>query len=79
MRFWITKNSEISIRQQLVREHGIPLTLAGQESHFAVIALGKMGGNELNYSSDIDLIFLYNANGETSGGQRGSSGARGPA
>jgi len=31
-----------------------------------------MGGNELNYSSDIDLMFLYYANGETSGGERGS-------
>ena len=60
------------IRQQLVAEHGIPQTRAGQESHFTVIALGKMGGNELNYSSDIDLMFVYYANGETSGGERGS-------
>jgi len=60
------------IHQQLVIEHGIPQTRTGQESHLAVIALGKMGGNELNYSSDIDLMFLYYANGETSGGQRGS-------
>ena len=34
---------------------------------FAVIALGKLGGRELNYSSDIDLMFLYSGNGETSG------------
>ncbi len=34
---------------------------------FAVIALGKLGGRELNYSSDIDLMFLYSANGETNG------------
>ena len=60
------------IRQQMVAEYGIPRDRGGQESHFAVIALGKMGGNELNYSSDIDLMFLYYANGETSGGQRGS-------
>ncbi|HLH38320.1 MAG TPA: hypothetical protein VKX39_04160 [Bryobacteraceae bacterium] len=32
---------------------------------FSVIALGKLGGMELNYSSDIDLMFLYSANGET--------------
>jgi glutamate-ammonia-ligase adenylyltransferase len=38
-----------------------------EESHFAVIALGKMGGEELNYSSDIDLMFLYSANGHTDG------------
>ncbi len=59
------------IRQQLIAECGIPQTWSGEESHFAVIALGKMGGNELNYSSDIDLMFLYYANGETSGGPGG--------
>ena len=32
---------------------------------FSVIALGKLGGQELNYSSDIDLMFLYGHNGET--------------
>ncbi len=37
---------------------------------FAVLALGKLGGRELNYSSDIDLMFLYSANGETSGPER---------
>ena len=61
------------IRQQLVAEYGVPQTRTGEESHFAVIALGKMGGNELNYSSDIDLMFLYQANGETSGGRAGKS------
>jgi glutamate-ammonia-ligase adenylyltransferase len=34
---------------------------------FAVIALGKLGGAELNYSSDIDLCFVYEAEGETDG------------
>ena len=68
----IVETAYARIRQQLVAEHGIPQTRTGQESHFAVIALGKMGGNELNYSSDIDLMFLYYANGETSGGERGS-------
>jgi glutamate-ammonia-ligase adenylyltransferase len=61
------------IREQLVAECGVPLTDAGEEAHFAVIALGKMGGNELNYSSDIDLMFLYSANGETRGGPRNIS------
>ena len=31
----------------------------------AVIALGKLGGRELNYSSDIDLVFAYEGEGET--------------
>jgi glutamate-ammonia-ligase adenylyltransferase len=34
---------------------------------FAVIALGKLGGEELNYSSDIDLCFVYEAEGESDG------------
>ena len=59
------------IKEELVAEYGTPRDDAGNEAHFAVIALGKMGGNELNYSSDIDLMFLYSANGETSGGPRG--------
>lgn len=37
---------------------------------FVVFALGKLGGGELNYSSDIDLVFMYDGEGETSGGNR---------
>jgi glutamate-ammonia-ligase adenylyltransferase len=59
------------IRQQLAAEYGVPQTRTGEESHFSVIALGKMGGNELNYSSDIDLMFVFQANGETGGGTAG--------
>jgi [glutamine synthetase] adenylyltransferase / [glutamine synthetase]-adenylyl-L-tyrosine phosphorylase len=33
---------------------------------FAILALGKLGGHELNYSSDVDLIFLYDKEGELS-------------
>src|SRR5208282_5299688 len=38
----------------------------------AIISLGKLGGQELNYNSDIDLMFLYAAEGETSGGAAGT-------
>jgi oligopeptide transport system ATP-binding protein len=34
--------------------------------------MGKLGGSELNYSSDIDLIFLYGKDGETDGGSAGN-------
>ncbi|HTQ54295.1 MAG TPA: hypothetical protein VMI94_07525 [Bryobacteraceae bacterium] len=59
------------IREQLVARHGQP-TCAGADAQrrpcgFAVIALGKLGGQELNYSSDIDLMFVYSGNGETDG------------
>ena len=43
-----------------------------RDCKLAVIALGKLGGQELNYNSDIDLMFLYAAEGETSGGEAGS-------
>lgn len=36
-------------------------------ARFCVIALGKLGSRELNYSSDIDLLFTYSAEGQTSG------------
>src|ERR1051325_5270381 len=57
------------IHTELVARHGVPQSESGP-AHFAVIALGKLGGGELNYSSDIDLMFLYSANGETSGPER---------
>ncbi len=55
------------IYRDLVAHFGQPRSQDGSEAHFAVIALGKMGGQELNYSSDIDLMFLYSANGHTAG------------
>ncbi len=39
----------------------------GDEAGFAILALGKLGGSELNYSSDINLMFLYEHDGQTDG------------
>lgn len=57
------------IISDVTKKYGAPsdATGSGSGSGFSVIALGKLGGRELNYSSDIDLMFLYRANGETSG------------
>jgi glutamate-ammonia-ligase adenylyltransferase len=44
-----------------------------QVARLAIISLGKLGGEELNYSSDIDLMFVYGHEGETSGGSEGST------
>ncbi|MFN3475954.1 MAG: glutamate-ammonia-ligase adenylyltransferase, partial [Candidatus Methylomirabilales bacterium] len=56
---------------ELKRRYGIPQSLdeEGQlrECRFAVIGMGKLGGSELNFSSDIDLLFVYEAEGETTG------------
>ena len=54
------------IRAELVRRYGVPRH-KGEECGFSVIALGKLGGRELNYSSDIDLMFVYGGNGDTDG------------
>jgi glutamate-ammonia-ligase adenylyltransferase len=40
-------------------------------ARLTVLALGKLGGQELNYSSDVDLMFLYDHDGETAGGASG--------
>jgi [glutamine synthetase] adenylyltransferase / [glutamine synthetase]-adenylyl-L-tyrosine phosphorylase len=39
---------------------------------FCVLGLGKLGGKDLNFSSDVDLVYLYRGDGETSGGSHGS-------
>src|SRR5262245_53449496 len=52
-------------RQHLEPQYGIPLRSDGERSRFVVLALGKLGGGELNYSSDIDLVFLYEQDGQT--------------
>jgi glutamate-ammonia-ligase adenylyltransferase len=46
---------------------GTPMTRLGPEARFVVLGLGKLGGQELNYSSDIDLMFLYDEDGQTTG------------
>ncbi len=58
------------VRAQLVRRFGRPLLRAGEadiEGRFVVLALGKLGGRELNYSSDIDLMYLHTGDGLTAG------------
>jgi len=56
---------------RLTVEHGAPGGEGGAPTGLAVIGMGKLGGAELNYSSDIDLIFVYGADGETAGGAAG--------
>lgn len=49
----------------LVSAHGQPVDMQGHQQNFIVIGMGKLGGGELNVSSDIDLIFAYATEGET--------------
>jgi [glutamine synthetase] adenylyltransferase / [glutamine synthetase]-adenylyl-L-tyrosine phosphorylase len=46
---------------------GIPRDSNAEESSFVVLGMGKLGGRELNFSSDIDLVFLFTAAGQTDG------------
>ncbi len=54
-------------RSRVAERHGEARGADGRPARFVVMALGKLGGAELNYSSDIDLIFLYDADGKTTG------------
>ncbi len=59
------------------RRFGTPTGAADGEPTEAtavVIAFGKLGGRELNYSSDIDLMFIYSHDGETQGGNHDGTG-----
>jgi [glutamine synthetase] adenylyltransferase / [glutamine synthetase]-adenylyl-L-tyrosine phosphorylase len=56
------------IRAELVARYGEPRLASGKPCGCSIVALGKLGGNELNYSSDIDLLYVYAGRGETDGG-----------
>ncbi len=58
--------------ESLQRLYGVPVGPDGAPTGLAVIGMGKLGGDELNYSSDIDLIFVYGEDGRTTGGDAGS-------
>ncbi|MBL8447949.1 MAG: bifunctional [glutamate--ammonia ligase]-adenylyl-L-tyrosine phosphorylase/[glutamate--ammonia-ligase] adenylyltransferase [Zoogloeaceae bacterium] len=56
-----------TLRPPLVQRYGEPLGPGGWVQEFMVIGMGKLGGRELNVSSDIDLIFVYPEDGDTGG------------
>ena len=62
------------IREDLKNRFGLPWSKTTQsEMPLMVVGMGKLGGLELNLSSDIDLIFLYEHEGETTGGPKSLS------
>jgi len=60
--------------QEMTNRYGAPLTRDERgrikNAELAVVALGKLGCRELNYASDVDLLFLYSGEGETAGRDR---------
>jgi glutamate-ammonia-ligase adenylyltransferase len=68
---------ELSILAEAIVDHAVAVTRARLEAEwkapldgpFAVLGMGKLGGEELNYSSDIDLVYVYGRDGEHPSGR----------
>jgi glutamate-ammonia-ligase adenylyltransferase len=76
---YLTEIAEVSIAEtlaiawrDLVSRHGVPLGRDLQNSGFLILGYGKLGGIELGYNSDLDLVFLYDERvaGEMTDGPR---------
>lgn len=76
----LVDNALNKVYQRLTQQFGVPMSKAelkadgtvitpAQQQYLVVIGMGKLGGQELNFSSDIDLIFAYPEAGETVGGR----------
>ena len=76
-----TALAEVTIQSALVwleprleADLGTPVSEKGERQRLIVVGMGKLGGGELNVSSDIDLIFIYPEEGETCGASAGHHG-----
>ncbi len=58
-------------RQSLDVAHGPPCSSTGGPARLWVLGMGKLGSRELNVSSDIDLIYVYDEDGDTTGDSAG--------
>ncbi|HAF00220.1 MAG TPA: bifunctional [glutamate--ammonia ligase]-adenylyl-L-tyrosine phosphorylase/[glutamate--ammonia-ligase] adenylyltransferase [Methylophilaceae bacterium] len=66
----LTIQQAIAFHQaQLITQHGTPRSLTQAPQSLIVVGMGKLGGSELNVSSDIDLIFSYEQDGQTDGAE----------
>lgn len=54
-------------RHELTRRYGRPIQKDGTESPFSICGLGKFGGREIGYASDIELLFVHGGEGHTDG------------
>jgi glutamate-ammonia-ligase adenylyltransferase len=65
---WSVEQAYRSVISDMASTHGIPRDPAtGRPQEMLIIGMGKLGGCELNVSSDIDLVMLYGEEGETDG------------
>ncbi len=61
---------ELALAQALVEaeeRHGVPRDAQGRRIEFWIVGMGKLGARELNVSSDVDLIYVYEDEGDTDG------------
>jgi [glutamine synthetase] adenylyltransferase / [glutamine synthetase]-adenylyl-L-tyrosine phosphorylase len=58
-------------RRELDAQYGAPIGPAGERAELWVVGMGKLGARELNVSSDIDLVYVYDHDGETAGAEGG--------
>ena len=54
--------------------HGAPMTAQGTRAEMWIIGMGKLGAGELNVSSDIDLVYVFDEDGQTQGIEGGRGG-----
>ncbi|WP_348766648.1 bifunctional [glutamate--ammonia ligase]-adenylyl-L-tyrosine phosphorylase/[glutamate--ammonia-ligase] adenylyltransferase [uncultured Salinisphaera sp.] len=57
----------VAAEQSVQQRHGVLRDAHGELQRLIIIGMGKLGGGELNFSSDIDLIFAYRGPGESDG------------
>jgi len=63
----IVNNAHYLSHEDLGLQYGTPHQEDGTAAQMSVVALGKCGGRELGFASDIELMFIYSGNGKTSG------------
>lgn len=66
----LINKAKVFAYDQCCREMGVPYGKNGQPQSLCILGMGKLGGDELNFSSDIDLIFTWPEHGVTRGADR---------
>ncbi|GAB3096896.1 bifunctional [glutamate--ammonia ligase]-adenylyl-L-tyrosine phosphorylase/[glutamate--ammonia-ligase] adenylyltransferase [Lysobacter terrae] len=56
-----------ALEHDFIERHGVVRDRDGQPQRLVVYGLGKLGGGELNFSSDVDLVYAYDCDGESDG------------
>ncbi|HZF98052.1 MAG TPA: glutamine-synthetase adenylyltransferase, partial [Pseudoxanthomonas sp.] len=56
-----------ALEEEFAQRHGVVRSAVGEAQRLVVFGLGKLGGGELNFSSDIDLVYAYSEGGQSDG------------